>query len=84
MEKQPDITAVGLRRPLLRAKEPDKALADIDEALRIQPAFVQPHLMRAEILAATGHIDEAIAGLEQLLQVWPGNLRILSQLAPST
>jgi tetratricopeptide (TPR) repeat protein len=36
--------------------------------------------MRAEILAATGRMKEAIAHLEELLQLAPGQVQLLSQL----
>ena len=36
--------------------------------------------MRAEILAATDRLDEAIAQLEQLLQQAPGNVQLLNRL----
>ena len=36
--------------------------------------------MRAEILAATDRLDEAIAQLEQLLQMAPGNVTLLNRL----
>ena len=46
----------------------------------MQPQLAQPHLMRAEILAATNRLDQAIAQLERLLQLAPGNEQLLTRL----
>jgi DNA-binding SARP family transcriptional activator len=61
-------------------KQVDRALEDLDEAIRLQPQFVQPYLMRAEIYAATDRLDEATAQLERLVQMSPGNVPLLNRL----
>ena len=48
-------------------KQPDKALEDIDAAIKLQPTLAQPHLMKAEILAATDRLDQAIAHLGKVV-----------------
>jgi tetratricopeptide (TPR) repeat protein len=61
-------------------KKPDKALEDIDAAIKLQPNLAQSHLMRVEVLAATNRIDQAITELEGLLKASPGNVAILNRL----
>jgi Tfp pilus assembly protein PilF len=61
-------------------KKPDKALEDIDAAIKLQPNLAQSHLMRAEVLAATNRLDLAISELEGLLKASPGNVALLNRL----
>jgi len=61
-------------------KTPDRALEDIDSAIKLQPALAQPHLMRAEVLAATDSWIKRIGELEHLLQTSPGNVPLLNRL----
>jgi tetratricopeptide (TPR) repeat protein len=61
-------------------KKTDQALQDIDAAIKLQPNLAQSHLMRAEVLAATDRLDQAISELEGLLKASPGNVALLNKL----
>ena len=64
--------------------ETDHALEDIDEVIRRQPQLFQAHLMRAELLAASKHIDQAIESLERLVPLAPINRSFWSRSALTT
>jgi len=86
LNKAVDLAPESLAALLVRAEvyykmgQADKALEDIDAAIRLQPSFAQSHLMRAEILAATNRVDQAITELEKLLQASPNNVQLLEQM----
>jgi tetratricopeptide (TPR) repeat protein len=50
-----------------------KAIELCEKALRLDPSLLQCHQTIATVLAGDGHFDEAIARLQYVLRVEPGN-----------
>ncbi len=58
----------------------DRALADVRRALKLQPNFLPAIQIQANLLLATGQINEALGVVEVLQQRLSGNPQILLQL----
>jgi tetratricopeptide (TPR) repeat protein len=59
---------------------PEKSLAQLATALRLDPKFAPAHVSRAWLLHHLGRSAEAVPHLESALRVEPHNLRALDQL----
>ena len=58
-----------------RLKQPEKALADYDEALRLNPKFAEAYRNRGVTKAKLGKHEEAIAALNQAMRLKPEHNR---------
>jgi tetratricopeptide (TPR) repeat protein len=73
----------------IQSKEPDKALSDLDEVIKINPKYVAAFLFRADIRYQKGDIDGALSDYNIAIEVAPDapgmeigyNNRSLIQLA---
>jgi tetratricopeptide (TPR) repeat protein len=64
-----------------RLKQTDKALAVCEQMDKVLPNDAGPCLVRANVLAAAGRLNEAIAFYQQAIERQPGNLRSYTALA---
>ncbi len=88
LELQPGITATLLQRAetYLRAGRLDEALADADLVVQKRPGLFTPHSVaahriRAEVLANTDRLDQAIAEIEKVSIAVPDQVELKMQLA---
>ncbi len=58
-----------------RQNQPDKALAVCDRLDLILPTDARPCLVRAEVLATAGRLNDSVAAYQQAIQRQPGNPR---------
>lgn len=56
---------------LLAKQELDKSLADLQEALTLDPTYVQAFLLRAQIYKMQGEMARAVEDLEKVLKIRP-------------
>ncbi len=49
----------------------NEAMQDFDDAIELDPAFVEAYVMRGNLLGMVGEFDEAIADLKKALEVRP-------------
>jgi tetratricopeptide (TPR) repeat protein len=63
------------RRGFLHAKEGDfeKALVDLDQAIRLNPDDPNPYGTRAQVLEFKGDPEQALASLTKAIQIAPGD-----------
>jgi tetratricopeptide (TPR) repeat protein len=54
-------------------KELDKALADLDQAVRIEPRYAAAYAVRASVWFVKGEFDKAIEAYDQAIKLDPGN-----------
>ena len=59
-------------------KQYDRALAELDEAARADPAAIRPLQARAETHADQGRFDEAVRDLDAALAIAPGSPMLLN------
>ncbi len=52
-------------------REPQKAIADINKALELQPDYNMAYAMRGNVYASLGNIQQALADLNQAIQIKP-------------
>ena len=64
-----------------RLKQADKALAVCDQMDKVLPNDARPCLVRADILAAAGKLNETIACYQQAIERQPGNFRPYTAMA---
>ncbi len=60
--------------------DPERALTDVRRALKLQPNFLPAIQMEANLLLASGNLEEALGVVEVLQQRIPNNAEILVQL----
>ena len=60
--------------------DPEKSLAQLATALRLDPKFAPAHVSRAWLVHRLGRSSEAVPHLEAALEVKPGDVRALDQL----
>lgn len=73
--------ALVLRATCYQAlNDPDRALTDVRRALKLQPNFLPAIQMEANLLLASGNLEEALGVVEVLQQRIPNNAEILVQL----
>ncbi len=65
---------------LVWEKDPDRALASLQQAVVLQPGHAPAHVARAWLLHRMGRTPEAIPHLRQALRVVPDDIRALDQL----
>ena len=71
-ERRPKITALLLRaKALVAANQPNRALADYDAALRLDPTMTDVLNARGELRRATGDRPRALADFTAVLKVRP-------------
>ena len=58
----------------------DRAMADADECIRLQPAWAKGHLRRGSVLYRLGALDDAEAALREGLRLEPGSEPIKLEL----
>lgn len=58
----------------------DRALADVERALKLQPNFLPAIQLQANLLLSSGRLEEALGVVEVLQQRLPDNAQILVQL----
>jgi len=76
VELKPDDPLPFLQRAQYNAQNPDQfndALADVDQAIRLQPDLVMARRMKADMLAVRGRTSEAIAELRRAVDSDPAN-----------
>ncbi len=66
---------------LLRDGTPDQAIPHLEQALRIEPDFVEAHTTLAATLAAAGDLPRAIDHLRQAIRLRPNDPEALANLA---
>lgn len=83
LESRSDIGAIHIKMgaDLLLLGETDRALAELDEALALEPLNDQAHLLIALVHTANGEYDKAEACYEKILERDPENLRTLAFLS---
>ena len=83
LEVAPDDPATLLIRAAVyqEAMDPVAALADVDRLLAKQPGLLKGHQMKAEILAASDRLPEAISHLERIVKMAPNQSDLQYQLA---
>ncbi len=59
----------------------EKALGDIEGVLKQQPGLLSAHLLKAQMLDKLGRTDDAVAGLQKLVEQNPGKVELQMQLA---
>ena len=62
---------VGRAQANLKRAQPEKSLLDIDQALSLDPSSAYLHNVKANILAALGCRNEAIAEFKKALAIAP-------------
>ena len=62
---------VGRAQANLKKGQPEKGLPDIDQALSLDPNSAYVHNIKADILAALGRRNEAIAAYKKALAIAP-------------
>ena len=76
VELKPNDPSPFLQRAQYSLRTPDlfnDALADVDQAIRLQPELVSARRMKAEMLASRGRSSEAIAELRRAVDADPEN-----------
>ena len=68
--------AIALRRDALDAEARQKALADLERAIQVAPAYSPPRRLRAEALIEGGKFAAALADLEVAVDSAPGDKSI--------
>jgi tetratricopeptide (TPR) repeat protein len=56
----------------IRQNEPERALADFNEAVRLDPAYATAYYNIGKLYAASGFFDRAIEHLDQAVELEPG------------
>lgn len=83
VELSPDDPLPFLQRAQYTARDPGQfndALADIDQAIRLQPDMVTARRMKAEMLASRGRTSEAISELRRAVDAAPSNDQLRATL----
>ncbi|MGD8430501.1 MAG: tetratricopeptide repeat protein, partial [Ectothiorhodospiraceae bacterium] len=65
----------------LEAQKPDRAVAALDEALKLDPSWRAAHMLRIEALLADDRSEEALASLRTLLEDSPEDYDLRLQYA---
>jgi Flp pilus assembly protein TadD len=65
--------AVGLTRALLALKDTNPAALWADYAVAIDPGNASPHLVRGDVYAAEGQLDQARREWQDAARLDPGN-----------
>lgn len=77
-----DPAILGLRGAVhFEMNDYDKAMKDVDAALRLDPKLLAPRVLKAQILLARKQPDEAIAMLEEIRKDNPENEQIAVSLS---
>lgn len=66
-----------LRAETLLDSQPDASLADLDEALKLQPQNARGHWLRARLLSGRGSAQEALRAAAEAVRLEPENPRFL-------
>ena len=59
--------------------QPDRALEDYDQAIRLNPSYAEPHYNRGNVYLATGQYDRAIEDYDQAVRLNPNYAARLQQ-----
>ena len=54
-------------------KQPDRALSDLNEAIRLDPTNLQAYKLRGAVLHGLGRRDQAIADYRKALEIDPSD-----------
>jgi tetratricopeptide (TPR) repeat protein len=60
--------------------QPERALANFTQALKLDPKFTAAYMNRAWLLQRIGRTEEAVADLRKAIEIDPGEYRALDQL----
>ncbi len=77
---QPELAKAYLLRAQLRENK-DERMADIEAAIKADPASVEALQLRAAVHIEQGEVDKAIADFEELLKKNPENVAVAQALA---
>jgi tetratricopeptide (TPR) repeat protein len=78
---QPTALSLYNRARVVDASDADRALADLDQALRLDPHLAAALVLRAQLRASRGRRDEALADADEAVRVSPGSVEALSARA---
>jgi Flp pilus assembly protein TadD len=63
--------------------EPERSLAELATAVRLDPGFASAHYSRGWLLARLGRVSEALPHFQAAVKIFPKNVRVLDQLGVS-